>query len=124
MACVFGFESSGIDVRDDGTSDRVSIRFATAPDSDDYVEIGFNRWNLPALFEHILEATRTVPLRPPEPEHFDSLIAIEGHATRSLPDGGVELTFHLRTDDGMRAMSIPMAADYTRQLAQELSSCL
>jgi hypothetical protein len=120
MACVLKFASGDIDVRDDHTGDRFSLRFACAPHSDDYVEVEFNRWNFAALAEQIVVETTGGGLRAPQAEHFDSLLTIEGHGTRKLPDGGVELTFHLRTDDGMRSMAIPMAADYARRLAQEI----
>lgn len=120
MACVLKFASSEIDVRDDHTGDHVSIRFACAPSSEDYVEIGFNRWNLPVLFEQILAQTRTGTLKELEPQNLDGLVAIEGRATRPLPDGGVELMFHVRTDDGMRSMTIAMPEQYARALAHEM----
>lgn len=117
MECVAKFGPTGVDVRDDGGDD-VGLRFQAG---EKYIEVVFRRNNIPALCQNILAATRTELLKSVDQEHLESVLLIDGYTTYSRSDGGVDLTVHLRTDDGVRSIKWPLDAEAARALAKALS---
>src|ERR1043165_4147573 len=108
MPCLAKFAPTGLDIRDDGASDHVGLRFENGPD---YFEVVFLRQALPVLFDQIVRSTRADKSTAMTAENLAGTLVLEGHDTLALPDGGVELTLHFRTDDGMRSISWAMTSE-------------
>lgn len=119
MACIDSFAPTGIDIRDDGTSDHVSIRFEKG---EDHVELTFGRDQLPALFDHILLSVKRFE---PTMLASDDLVgggpvSFQEYALRSDENGDVTLDIHLRTDSGLRTMSWQMEGEKARLLSEDI----
>jgi hypothetical protein len=83
------------------------------------VHLRFHPANVEAAFQTIIDGAR-VERSPQLTGQPDSLVVPDGYHVRRTHDGQVELTLHVRTDDGRGSVSYPMPPEVAAQMAELL----
>lgn len=105
--------------RDQQTGEAVEFSFYK---DEEVRQVVIPRGQIPLFVSHVLAESKVAldPVIDPDALEKGGVIAPIGRELRHLPDGGVLLTIHLRTDDGGRSLPIHLSSDERKQLADDL----
>lgn len=112
--CIVDWAVDSVNITEDPTKDLAKLQFGKC---DDFVQLRFQKNALPTLFQHILDSLRLQLPNAVEAAHLDGAVTPEAREVQKLPDGRVGIVLHLRTDDGMRAMTWGMSPSDALQFA-------